>query len=605
MITIKKNGKFIIPDKEVFIGHTGDNLHATKEFFVEGVTDVSLIYRMYLQFDDGTTNFFLLDSETTGKGTKLTWNVTNEQIYKGGILKMQIKASNSSGIVFHSAVTSLVVHTSIEFGEVYKDKENSEFLQHEEFLNDLLQKERAAMEELKKLLEGATGGINLDDEPIEDSAKAVKSGGIYNALAKKLDDADNSVKNNNITNDAVTFEKLSRGMVADSGNSGNALAFANDTTLPTTKLVKGWIEGMLEDVKGSIGSGEIADGSIGSEKLTSDLFDKIEGTAVALAILSTSVTDLKGEVKKTADSFADKLDDIDNSVKSNNIANSSVGLSKLDRNLVTTSANSGNALAFANDTTLPTTLLVKGWLEGMVEDIDNAIKYPFTLEWEKGALSTDEGTLGQEVVTSSHLRTNFQDVSLFNKIYFDLVNNNGYRYNVIWFNSDKTGIGYLDLGSKMTHDYSAEIVIPDNAVYARFILWKNGGISLDEESAISITGIAEDSTAWIAEKIRQITPAKIEATTEYFSGYYELSTNKLTIAGGISVTNEVNSANFVLPKYIPVWNASVVGKGHSGKHYIIDVSQAGPTILFTVLNMDGTKPTEADTVNFAVTTLKS
>lgn len=138
MINVKRSGRFIIPDNEAFIGYTGDNLNVTKTFFVEELVDLSLIFRMYLLFDDGTSNFFLLDSEVVEGGTKLTWTVTNEQIYKSGIVKMQIKASNNSGLVFHSDVTSLLVQRSIEFSESYKEKVNAEFLQHEQRLNELV-----------------------------------------------------------------------------------------------------------------------------------------------------------------------------------------------------------------------------------------------------------------------------------------------------------------------------------------------------------------------------------------------------------------------------------------------------------------------------------
>lgn len=140
MITIKRDGRFIIPEGESFIGYAGDNLAATKEFFVEDLTDISLVYRMYLLFDDGTSNFFLLESDVVEGGTKLVWSVTAEQIYKSGIVKMQIKASNSSGLVFHTTTTSLLVHRSIEFAESYAEMVNYEFLQHEKALNRLAER---------------------------------------------------------------------------------------------------------------------------------------------------------------------------------------------------------------------------------------------------------------------------------------------------------------------------------------------------------------------------------------------------------------------------------------------------------------------------------
>lgn len=183
MITIERNGKFSIPDEEVFIGYTGDNLNVTKEFFVENVMDISLVYRMYLLFDDGTSNFFLLDSQVIEGGTKLTWSITADQIYKGGIVKLQIKASNDSGEVFHSAISSVLVQTSIEFSEAYTDKANSEFLQHEEYLNGLIDTEK----ELYRSISDLNGQLSssLDDAPTANSTSAVKSGGVYSALQGK------------------------------------------------------------------------------------------------------------------------------------------------------------------------------------------------------------------------------------------------------------------------------------------------------------------------------------------------------------------------------------------------------------------------------------
>ena len=137
MIKIKPDGRVFVPDEDAFIGYEGDNLNARKEFFVEGVTEQSYIYRMYLSFDDDTTCYFLLNRTIVEGGTKLVWNVTSEQINKSGIVTMQIKASNLSGIVFHTEPTALLVQTSIEFAEVYRDKDNAEFLQHERYLNNL------------------------------------------------------------------------------------------------------------------------------------------------------------------------------------------------------------------------------------------------------------------------------------------------------------------------------------------------------------------------------------------------------------------------------------------------------------------------------------
>lgn len=169
MITVKcKDGKFIVPREEGFIGYEGDNLNVTKEIFVEGVVDMSLVFRMYLMFDDGTCNYFLVDSQVVENGTLITWNITNDQIYKDGIVQIQLKASNDSGEVFHSDITTMLVQTSIEFTDFFKEKENSEYLQHEEFLNCLLEKYQKGEEEIVALLEKANVEIeNKQNELIE------------------------------------------------------------------------------------------------------------------------------------------------------------------------------------------------------------------------------------------------------------------------------------------------------------------------------------------------------------------------------------------------------------------------------------------------------
>ena len=178
MIQIKPDGRVIVPDEEAFIGYEGDNLSATKEFFVEGITEQSYIYRMYLTFDDDSSCYFLLDRTIVDGGTKLRWNVSSEQINKGGIVRMQIKASNLQGVVFHTEPTAMLVQTSIEFAEVYRDKDNAEFLQHERYLNNLIA-------EADEIYQGLLGE-NMDAVPTENSTYAVQSSGIYHALAEKV-----------------------------------------------------------------------------------------------------------------------------------------------------------------------------------------------------------------------------------------------------------------------------------------------------------------------------------------------------------------------------------------------------------------------------------
>ncbi|MGN1139061.1 MAG: hypothetical protein ACI4RM_06405, partial [Ruminococcus sp.] len=177
MIKIDSNKNLIVTDDDLFIGYTGDNLNVTKEILIENETDISLIYRMYLKFDDGTCNFFLLDKAETDNGTKLIWKITSDQIYKDGIVKVQIKASNSSGEVFHTNSINMLVQSSIEFCDSFAEKKVSEYLQHEERLNEIVRKGQEIYDNLTP--------FEFDSEPTENSNKLISSGAVYNSLANK------------------------------------------------------------------------------------------------------------------------------------------------------------------------------------------------------------------------------------------------------------------------------------------------------------------------------------------------------------------------------------------------------------------------------------
>ena len=96
------SGKITIPEEERFIGFAGDNLHSVKKFIVEKATDEDCIYRLYLTFDNGAVNYFVLDSEVVNGSTILTWNILTEHIFKSGIVLAQIKCMKESGEVYHT-----------------------------------------------------------------------------------------------------------------------------------------------------------------------------------------------------------------------------------------------------------------------------------------------------------------------------------------------------------------------------------------------------------------------------------------------------------------------------------------------------------------------
>lgn len=139
MITIN-SGKLTIPEKERFIGFAGDNLHSKKQFLVENITDENCIYRLYLKFDDGAVNYFVLDSKVENGSTILTWNILEEHIFKSGIVNAQVKSISDSGETYHTSWDYFFVAPSAEFSEEFKNNENAEFLRYEKELNEIYNK---------------------------------------------------------------------------------------------------------------------------------------------------------------------------------------------------------------------------------------------------------------------------------------------------------------------------------------------------------------------------------------------------------------------------------------------------------------------------------
>lgn len=131
-------GKMTIPENERFIGFAGDNLHSTKTFILKNVKDENCIYRLYLTFDDGTINYFVLDSKIENGSTYLTWNISVDHILKSGLVKAQIKAFCENGRIFHSSYDYFVVAPTADFDAEISEKENSEFLDYEKRLNEIL-----------------------------------------------------------------------------------------------------------------------------------------------------------------------------------------------------------------------------------------------------------------------------------------------------------------------------------------------------------------------------------------------------------------------------------------------------------------------------------
>ncbi len=137
MIVIS-SGKMQIPEEDRFIGFCGDNLHSERQFKLEDVTELDCIYRLYLSFDDGTVNYFVLDSKVENGSTILTWNILEEHIFKSGAVQAQIKCISADGEIYHTTKDYFIVANSAEETDFFSNKENSEFLRYERKLNSIL-----------------------------------------------------------------------------------------------------------------------------------------------------------------------------------------------------------------------------------------------------------------------------------------------------------------------------------------------------------------------------------------------------------------------------------------------------------------------------------
>ncbi|MBE6825031.1 MAG: hypothetical protein E7513_06765 [Ruminococcaceae bacterium] len=162
MIVIN-SGKMTIPEEERFIGFAGDNLHSTKQFLLIGISEQNCIYRLYLTFDDGTTNYFVLDSEVVDDSTHLTWNIETGHIFKSGTVKAQIKSIAEDGEIYHTNSDFFLVGHTAEFNPSFKDTENSEFLKYEKELNELIGRLDEGLNEVVPTSR-KIAGINLKDD---------------------------------------------------------------------------------------------------------------------------------------------------------------------------------------------------------------------------------------------------------------------------------------------------------------------------------------------------------------------------------------------------------------------------------------------------------
>lgn len=187
MITIS-DGILTIPEGERFVGFAGDNLHSQKNFYIRNCTQSEWLYRLYLTFDDGRHNFFVLPSTVDGDGTLLTWNIEESHIFKSGLVKAQIKAFSDTEEVYHTTSDVFVAGKTAEEDEEFKNG-NSEFLSFEKKLNELYGKIETASGKMPYVGENGNWYIYSSVDGIFKDSGVSASAGINNGgvTPEKLD----------------------------------------------------------------------------------------------------------------------------------------------------------------------------------------------------------------------------------------------------------------------------------------------------------------------------------------------------------------------------------------------------------------------------------
>ena len=257
MIMIQ-NGQFIVPKFERKIGFTGDNAHKTVRFFISDSTQGEWFYRIYLKFDDGTVNYFIPDSTKTDDGTEIIWEVKDEHIFKGGIVTLQIKAFNDTGEVYHTDATHLIVGDTIEFGDCFSVKQNSEFLEYEKRLNEILK--QIVTEQSKLPYIGSNKNWFVYDRETDKFVDTkVRAEGVYELL-------DFSVTTDKIANNCVTAAKLAKDAVVHGTIASNAIVAGNIS-------------------RGAVTTDKLADGAVTMPKIAEEVFDEFNDRYTSIEVI--------------------------------------------------------------------------------------------------------------------------------------------------------------------------------------------------------------------------------------------------------------------------------------------------------------------------------
>ena len=114
MIRITKE-RMIAENNEDLLGVCGGENGSQRCFLIENLTlQAEMVFRAYLQFDDGSCNFFVLNALQEGDNVKLVWDIQNHHIRRSGLIKLKIKCFVGDDEVFCTPVGKFIASNSFE-----------------------------------------------------------------------------------------------------------------------------------------------------------------------------------------------------------------------------------------------------------------------------------------------------------------------------------------------------------------------------------------------------------------------------------------------------------------------------------------------------------
>ncbi len=136
-------------EKSNCVGVTGENLTFIQKFFIGEMTDSSFSYSIHLRFADGQVNTVIPDEVLVdSRGTTITWNVKETDIFIHGYFELQIEGRNDDGKVFQTEIVRLYADESIPIEDMEYENPNTETLRLREEAYNLLSELKLQQEQL-------------------------------------------------------------------------------------------------------------------------------------------------------------------------------------------------------------------------------------------------------------------------------------------------------------------------------------------------------------------------------------------------------------------------------------------------------------------------